>query len=55
MNSRIEYNRIYKKDKFELFLDFVIVNIKILRFICVIAFMVIQILYGIAYISTFIF
>jgi len=44
MNYRIEYNRVYKKDRFELIFDFIIVNLNILRFICVIAFMVIQII-----------
>ena len=43
-----EYDMIYKKDRFELFLDFITANIIILRFICVIAFIVIQFVYVIA-------
>ena len=47
---RDEYDNdmIYKKDRFELFLDFITANIIILRFICVIAFIVIQFVYVIA-------
>jgi len=53
--NRDEYNRIDKRDSFELFLDFITANIKILKFICVIAFILIQVVYGIAYISSIIF
>jgi len=42
--------RIYKKDRFELFLDFLIATIIILKSICIIAFIVIQLVYAIAYI-----
>lgn len=47
---RDEYDNdmIYKKDRFELFLDFITANIIILRFVCVIAFIVIQFVYVIA-------
>ena len=40
----------YKKDRFELFLDFLTANLKILRFICVIAFVIIKFVYIFAYI-----
>ena len=47
---RDEYDndKVYKKDRFELFLDFITANIIILRFVCVIAFIVIQFVYVIA-------
>jgi hypothetical protein len=50
-----EVVRVYKKDRFELFLDFLINNIKILRFLCVIAFVILYIIYAVAYIFTKIF
>jgi len=50
-----EVVRVYKKDRFELFLDFLINNIKILRFLCVIAFVIIYIIYAVAYIFTILF
>jgi hypothetical protein len=50
-----EVVRVYKKDRFELFLDFLINNIKILRFLCVIAFVILYIIYAVAYIYTKIF
>lgn len=55
--SRDEYgnNRIDTRDSFESFMDFITAIIKILKFICVIAFIVIQFLYGIAYLSSIIF
>ena len=53
--NRDEYDRIDTRDSFELFLDFITAILKILRFICVIAFIVIQFLYGIAYLSSIIF
>ena len=40
----------YKKDRFELFLDFLTANLKILRFICIIAFVIIKFVYIFAYI-----
>lgn len=40
----------YKKDRFEQFLDFLIVNLKILRFICIIAFVIIKFVYIFTYI-----
>ena len=42
--------REYKKDRFELFLDFLTANLKILRFICIIAFVIIKFVYIFAYI-----
>lgn len=50
-----EVIRVYKKDSFELFLDFLTTNIKILRFLCVIAFVILYIIYAFAYIYTKIF
>jgi len=50
-----EVVREYKKDRFELFLDFLTTNLKILRFLCVIAFVIIYIIYAFAYIFTKIF
>ena len=50
-----EVVRVYKKDRFELFLDFLTTNLKILRFLCVIAFVIIYIIYAVAYIFTKIF
>jgi hypothetical protein len=50
-----EVVRVYKKDSFELFLDFLTTNIKIMRFICVIAFVLLYIIYAFAYIFTKIF
>lgn len=50
-----EVVRVYKKDSFELFLDFLTTNLKILRFICVIAFVILYIIYAFAYIYTKIF
>jgi hypothetical protein len=47
--------RIYKKDRFELFLDFLIATIIILKSICIIAFIVIQLVYGIAFLYSKIF
>lgn len=40
----------YKKYRFEQFLDFLIVNLKILRFICIIAFVIIKFVYIFTYI-----
>ena len=51
-SNKDEYNRIDKRDSFELFLDFITANIKILRFICVIAFILIQLVYVIAFLYT---
>ena len=53
--NRDEYNRIDKRDCFELFLDFITANLKILRFICVLVFILIQLVYGIAFLSSIIF
>ena len=53
--NRDEYNRIDKRDSFELFLDFITANLKILRFICVLVFILIQLVYGIAFLSSIIF
>lgn len=39
-----------KKDRFEWFLDFIIANLKILKFVCVIAFIIIKFVYIFAYI-----
>jgi hypothetical protein len=50
-----EVIRVYKKDSFELFLDFLTTNLKILRFLCVIAFVLLYIIYTFAYIYTKIF
>lgn len=50
-----EVVRVYKKDSFELFLDFLTTNLKILRFLCVIAFVILYIIYAFAYIYTKIF
>jgi hypothetical protein len=50
-----EVVRVYKKDRFELFLDFLTTNLKILRFLCVIAFVIIYIIYAVAYIFTILF
>uniref|UniRef100_A0A6C0I9Y5 Uncharacterized protein n=1 Tax=viral metagenome TaxID=1070528 RepID=A0A6C0I9Y5_9ZZZZ len=50
-----EVVRVYKKDRFELFLDFLTTNLKILRFLCVIAFVILYIIYAVAYIYTKIF
>ena len=50
-----EYDRIDKRDRFELFLDFITDNLKILRFICIIAFILIQVVYGIAFLTSIIF
>lgn len=46
--------RIYKKDRFELFLDFLIATIIILKSVCIIAFIVIQLVYVIAYLFSII-
>lgn len=55
--SRDEYgnNRIDTRDSFESFMDFITAIIKILRFICVISFIVIQFLYIIAFLTSIIF
>lgn len=50
-----EVIRVYKKDSFELFLDFLTTTLKILRFLCVIAFVILYIIYAMAYIYTKIF
>ena len=50
-----EVVRVYKKDRFELFLDFLTNNLKILRFLCVIAFVILYIIYAMAYIYTKVF
>jgi hypothetical protein len=50
-----EVVQVYKKDRFELFLDFLTTNLKILRFLCVIAFVILYIIYAFAYIYTKIF
>lgn len=50
-----EVVRVYKKDIFELFLDFLTTTLKILRFICVIAFVILYIIYAMAYIYTKVF
>ena len=50
-----EVVRVYKKDRFELFLDFLTTTLKILRFLCVIAFVILYIIYTFAYIYTKIF
>jgi hypothetical protein len=42
--------REYKKDKFERFLDFLTTNLKILRFICLIVFIIIKFVYIFSYI-----
>lgn len=47
--------RVYKKDRFEMFLDFLTTNLKILKFICVIALIIIYIIYIYAYIYTRLF
>lgn len=47
--------REYKKDRFEQFLDFLTANLKILRFICIIAFVIIKFVYIFAYIYIKIF
>jgi hypothetical protein len=52
---REEYDRIDKRDRFELFLDFLTDNLKILKFICVIAFIVIQFLYILAFLASIVF
>jgi hypothetical protein len=41
--------RVYKKDRFEIFLDFLTNNLKILKFICVIALIIIYVIYVLAY------
>jgi len=53
--NRDEYDRIDTRDSFELFLDFITDNLKILKFICVISFIVIQFLYIIAFLTSIIF
>ena len=50
-----EVVRVYKKDRFELFLDFLTTILKIMRFLCVIAFVILYIIYAVAYIYTKIF
>jgi hypothetical protein len=40
----------YKKDRFERFLDFLTANLKILRFICIIVFVIIKFVYILSYI-----
>jgi len=50
MDNNRNIVRIYKKDRFELFLDFLIATIIILKSVCIIAFIVIQLVYAIAYI-----
>jgi len=51
VRHRVNNNeREYKKDRFERFLDFLIMNIKILRFVCIIAFVIIKFVYIFAYI-----
>lgn len=50
-----EVVRVYKKDSFELFLDFLSYNLNIMRFLCVIAFVLLYIIYAFAYIYTKIF
>ena len=49
-NNNTDIVRVYKKDRFEIFLDFIIVNLKILKFICVIAFIIIKFVYILSYI-----
>ena len=49
-NNDTDIIRIYKKDRFEVFLDFIITNLKILKFICVIAFIIIKFVYILSYI-----
>jgi len=44
--------RVYKKDRFEMFLDFLTNNLKILKFICVIALIIIYLIYVFAYMFT---
>ena len=41
--------KVYKKDRFEMFLDFLTNNLKILKFICVIALIIIYLIYILAY------
>jgi hypothetical protein len=40
----------YKKDRFERFLDFLTMNLKILRFVCIVVFIIIKFVYIFAYI-----
>ena len=49
-NNDTDIVKVYKKDRFEVFLDFIIANLKILKFICVIAFIIIKFVYIFAYI-----
>lgn len=44
-NSINNNDREYKKDRFERFLDFLTTNLKILRFVCIIAFVIIKFVY----------
>ena len=48
-NNDIDIVRIYKRDTFEKFLDFIIAILKILRFVCIIAFIIIKFVYVFAY------
>ena len=43
-------DREYKKDRFERFLDFLTMNLKILRFLCIVVFVIIKFVYIFAYI-----
>ena len=54
--NRDEYsnNMEYKKDRFELFLDFITANIIVLKYLCLIAFVIIQFVYLIAYLFSII-
>jgi|UniRef100_A0A6C0LVN5 hypothetical protein len=49
-NNDTDIVRVYKKDRVEVFLDFIIRNLKILKFICVIAFIIIKFVYILSYI-----
>jgi hypothetical protein len=50
INSSKDIVREYKKDRFDAFLDCIIANLKILKFICVIAFIIIKFVYIFTYI-----
>lgn len=50
INSDTDIVREYKKDRFDVFLDCIIANLKILKFICVIAFIIIRFVYIFTYI-----
>jgi hypothetical protein len=49
-NNDTDIVRVYKKDRVEIILDFIIANLKILKFICVIAFIIIKFVYILSFI-----